>query len=253
VSGRQPRTDWSENAPAPGRRGLSQEWYTRILLLCVLCSIVSATGVVINGSLGKTVVKTEQRSLDNLATLSRVQTAIPGAKREASRVARKEATKVAKTTRRVVLREARTVFARQIIREIGKRGATGRPPTLGEIRAAVVGLCATTTCFPPISVEVVLLALKQCVADGGCGALRGPTGADGTNGADGKDGKDAPPVSDARLDERFALYCAMVGGCKGDKGDPGPLVIPPCASLDPSLGYACLPPPPSPAVTTPQP
>jgi hypothetical protein len=142
-----------------------------------------------------------------------------------------------------VVREIRKVIIEKRIAVQGKHGLRGAPGKSirgprgrrGEPGRSIRGPRGPAgRDAPPISVEELAAALR-IVCEGSC---------KGADGKDGQNGKDAPAPSLETVIAALGIVCAMDAcqgpmGPAGPQGEPGPIV--PCASLDPALGYACVP------------
>lgn len=196
----------------------------RLVAYCVLAGIVLAAAgsiplVLIDGRVDTNTTKVQRKAdSDRVRTVEGKATDADDRARTAAgraRVARRDATRTRRSLRRVVRVLERT---RVIVRTpdgrlrpgpVGPAGPAGPSVTTEQLVDALEIICGETRCrgadAPAVTAAQLIDAIEQVCARRDC---RGPTGDTG------------PP---------------------GPAGPPGPVV--PCAQLDPSLGYACQPPP----------
>lgn len=155
-------------------------------------------------------------------------------------VAKDKAEDTAKTVERtrVVVKRIRQVIIQKGIAVNGKNGLRGAKGPVGQ-RGPQGPAGPAGKDAEPLTAEQIRTALT-ILCGGSC---------KGADGHDGRDGKDAAQVTQEQVNAAVAVVCSMMG-CLGPVGPPGPqgppgapATIPPCATLDPALGYACVPPP----------
>lgn len=228
---------------------LPAAWYTRAVVICVLCAVLSVANTVRQGGFAGIVVNNEKHIRENAKGVAQAKTAIPKAKAAAAVVAKREARRVLVVNRRSVQRYTRTV----VRREIGRRGAMGRPG---------VGLPPTHQVIVDALAGLMPAALSEYCTAHGCEVR--PTLGQVTAALESfcSDGSGRCTISQAEIDSALASYCEGPGKpCKGEKGadgkdgrdgidgapaPPNPLL--PCAMQDVALGYQCVPSEPPPPV-----
>jgi hypothetical protein len=195
----------------------------RELVLLIVCSmLVGSAGLFVLYTVLDKSEKVETTAEANKADIAKIQPVI------------KQTRTVVKQIRTVIIRtrlaKAKGGKLKAIKGDVGGRGPRGRPGRSIRGPQGPPGKDA-----PPITVEELAAALRV-VCEGSC---------KGADGKDGQNGKDAPAPSLETVTAALAVVCAMDAcqgpmGPAGPQGEPGPIV--PCASLDPALGYACVPP-----------